>query len=59
LGPSVRDEYEANKADMESRISAILGETWTIDINALEIYPYGVAKDNDYMSKNVGAGIKA
>jgi len=37
---SVRDGYDSNKAKHESEISELLGETWTVDVDPLVVFPY-------------------
>jgi hypothetical protein len=49
----VRDDWDAKKADVEKKLSDILGEPWTIDVNPNQIYVY--AKDNNsYVKQSLG-----
>ncbi|KAK1757870.1 hypothetical protein QBC47DRAFT_166326 [Echria macrotheca] len=44
-----RDEYDANKADLEKQLSEVLGTAWTVEVNPNAIWPYhndGYAKDS-------------
>lgn len=48
LRKDVRDNWEAHKGEWEKKISDLLGEAWTIDINPNQIHAYatdGYAKD--------------
>jgi hypothetical protein len=45
----VRDDWEAKKADIEAKLSEILGTPWTFEVDLLQIYAYaqeGYAKEN-------------
>ncbi|OAA56119.1 hypothetical protein ISF_07717 [Cordyceps fumosorosea ARSEF 2679] len=51
----VRDNWESKKEDSEKQLGEILGEKWTIDIDAKAIYPYG--EDRSYAKESTGAMI--
>ncbi|KAK3938769.1 hypothetical protein QBC46DRAFT_389567 [Diplogelasinospora grovesii] len=56
LRKNVRDEWDNKKADCETQLSDILGETWTIDINPNAIWPY---HNDGYAKESLGACIRA
>jgi hypothetical protein len=56
-GLPVRDEFENNKADLETKLSKALGAEWKVDINPLAIYPY--AQEGSYAQRSLGACLKA
>jgi len=45
----VRDEYEAHKEVWEKKLSELLGEAWTFDIDPKALFPY-VKEDNQKAS---------
>ncbi|ATY63473.1 hypothetical protein A9K55_009044 [Cordyceps militaris] len=51
----IRDNWESKKEESEKQLSSILGETWTIDIDPKNIYPYG--EDGSYAKESTGAMI--
>ncbi|KFY39374.1 hypothetical protein V495_05985 [Pseudogymnoascus sp. VKM F-4514 (FW-929)] len=54
---NVRDSWENKKSDLEAQLLALLGETWTFDINPLAIYPY--AEEGSYGHNSLGNCIYA
>jgi hypothetical protein len=52
---NIRDDWDSKKGDFESRLSEVLGETWTIDIDPLQIWPYG--EENGYAKTSTGSMI--
>ncbi|OCK84638.1 hypothetical protein K432DRAFT_344745 [Lepidopterella palustris CBS 459.81] len=48
---NVRDEYDANHADLEEQISKLLGTTWKIDINPNAIWVYATDR---YRTEELG-----
>ncbi|EAQ92975.1 hypothetical protein CHGG_01210 [Chaetomium globosum CBS 148.51] len=56
LRKNVRDEWENNKADLESQLSEVLGTAWTIEVNPLAIWPY---HNDGYAKESLGSCIKA
>lgn len=52
---NVRDEYENNKADLESQLSELLGTAWTLDITPTAIWPY---HNDGYAKESLGSCIK-
>lgn len=54
LRKSVRDDWDAKKADVEARITEILGVPWTIEVNPNQIYAYA---KSGYAKENLGACI--
>ncbi|KAI3319863.1 hypothetical protein HD806DRAFT_508146 [Xylariaceae sp. AK1471] len=53
LRKSVRDGWDAKKAEVEQNISDTLGVAWTIDVNPNQIYAYA-KEGNDYPRSNLG-----
>jgi hypothetical protein len=53
----VRDEFENNKAELEKKFSAQLGDVaWKIEIDPLAIWPYATS---DYPKDSLGACLKS
>ncbi|GAP91548.1 hypothetical protein SAMD00023353_6500460 [Rosellinia necatrix] len=52
LRKSVRDDWDAKKGDIETKLSEIFGVAWTINVNPNQVYAY--AKDG-YAKENLGA----
>ncbi|KAI0197016.1 hypothetical protein F4808DRAFT_299435 [Astrocystis sublimbata] len=50
---SLRDEWEAKKGDLETKLSTILGVGWTIEVVPNQIYAY--AESSSYAQQNLGA----
>lgn len=50
----VRDDWENKKTDHEQKLSDVLGQPWTVDINPLALFPY--AKDG-YAKESTGSMI--
>jgi len=48
---NIRDSWDNVKAGHEKRISDILGEPWTVDVDPLAIYPYA---QDDYAKESTG-----
>jgi hypothetical protein len=40
LSCTVRDEWENNKAELEKKLSDLLGQPWTFEVTPTAIYPY-------------------
>ncbi|KAI9163653.1 hypothetical protein HJFPF1_05275 [Paramyrothecium foliicola] len=52
---NIRDEWESKKSEFESDLSTLLEETWTIDVNPSQLYPYG--DENSYARNSTGSMI--
>ena len=52
----MRDEWESKKADLESKLSGVLGETWKFNFDAQTLYNYAVETNqfNDMSKSNPG-----
>jgi hypothetical protein len=51
---AVRDEWEAKKDELAKTLSDLLGETWTMEVNANALYPYATT---DYAKNSLGSCI--
>ncbi|KAJ4159795.1 uncharacterized protein LMH87_007737 [Akanthomyces muscarius] len=51
----IRDSWESKKEEYEKELSEILGQTWTVDIDPKNIYPYGA--DGSWAKESTGAMI--
>lgn len=49
---AVRDSFETPKQDIEGRLSAILGQPWTIKVDPLALYAY--AEEDSWASTSLG-----
>ncbi|KAM0431009.1 hypothetical protein ACHAPT_005643 [Fusarium lateritium] len=49
---NIRDSWENKKEEWEKKLSDLLGESWTIDIDPKTIYPY--AEENSWASTSLG-----
>lgn len=50
---AVRDDWDAKKGDIESKLSEILGVAWTINVNPHQIYAY--SDSSAYAKENLGS----
>ncbi|KAI0445183.1 hypothetical protein F4803DRAFT_508803 [Xylaria telfairii] len=50
---SLRDDWDAKKGGIESKLSEILGVAWTINVNPNQIYAY--SDSSAYAKENLGA----
>lgn len=51
----MRDNWESKKEEFDKQLSDVLGESWTFDIDAKNVYPYG--EDRSYAKESTGAMI--
>ncbi|KAL2271399.1 hypothetical protein VTJ83DRAFT_770 [Remersonia thermophila] len=55
LRKNIRDEFDSNKADLESQLSELLGTEWTVEVDPLAIWPY---HNDGWAKENLGSAIK-
>jgi hypothetical protein len=53
----VRDSWEAHRDSLSSKVSSLLGETYTLDVNMNAIYPY--ADESSYAKNSPGQMTKS
>ncbi|KAI0409299.1 hypothetical protein F4802DRAFT_243833 [Xylaria palmicola] len=50
---SVRDDWDAKKGNLETKLSEILGTAWTVDVNPNQVFAY--SDKSAYAKENLGA----
>jgi hypothetical protein len=52
---AVRDEWDNKKEELEKRLSDLLGEAWTFEVDPASLWPYG--EENSYGKVSTGSMI--
>ncbi|KEY65341.1 hypothetical protein S7711_01852 [Stachybotrys chartarum IBT 7711] len=52
---NIRDEWESKKGDLETQLSELLGESWTLEASPNALFPYG--EEGSYARQSTGAMI--